>query len=275
MENLPQWLQDALDLLNNDVVKDYVRPILLAILVFFVGNAIINRIVKLIRRLIRDRGLDESLRGFLGDMVNFALKAALIIAVLGIVGIETTSLVAVLGAAGLAVGLALQGSLSNFAGGVMILIFKPFKVGDLIEGQGHLGHVQKISIFVTTLKTPDSKTVIVPNGPLSNGNITNYTTIGKLRVDLVVGIGYGEDIKKAREVIMAAMEADPKVLEDPAPSVSVLELGDSSVNLAVRPYATPADYWDVYFGITEKAKLALDEAGIEIPFPQRVVHQAK
>ncbi|MCI4666575.1 MAG: mechanosensitive ion channel [Bacteroidia bacterium] len=251
----------------------YVPKILLALLLLVIGNAIINRVVKLIRKIINDRGLDESLKGFLGDMVNFALKAALIIAVLGIVGIETTSLVAVLGAAGLAVGLALQGSLSNFAGGVMILIFKPFKVGDLIQAQGHVGHVQEISIFVTKLMTPDNKLVIIPNGPLSNGDITNFSSLGKLRVDLVIGIGYNEDIKKAREVIMAAMKSDPKVLEDPAPSVSVLELADSSVNLAVRPYATPADYWDVYFGTYENAKIALDEAGIEIPFPQRVVHE--
>ena len=147
-------------------------------------------------------------------------------------------------------------------------------MGDLIEGQGHTGFVKDINIFVTTIITPDSKTVIIPNGPLANDSITNYSTLDSLRVDLVVGVGYGENLAQARKVIMEVMESDPKVLKDPAPSVNVLELGDSSVNLAVRPFATVADYWDVYFGITEKAKIALDEAGIEIPFPQRVIHQA-
>ena len=169
--------------------------------------------------------------------------------------------------------MALQGSLGNFAGGVLILLFKPFKVGDLIEGQGHIGHVKSISIFVTKLLTPDNKIAIIPNGPLSNGDVLNYSEEGKLRVDLVCGISYDANIKQAKEVAMKVMQEDPKVLKDPAPSVNVLELADSSVNLAIRPYATPADYWDVYFGIQEKVKVALDEAGVEIPFPQMVVHR--
>lgn len=257
-----------------DLVNQYGVPLLKAILILVIGFWVIGWITRIVKKGLAKSKLDITLQKFIGDLVNILFKVVLFITVLDIFGVQTTSLVAILGAAGLAVGLALQGSLSNFAGGVLLLLFKPFKVGDLIETQGHLGHVRAISIFVTKLITPDNKIVYVPNGPLSNGDITNYSEDGKLRVDLVVGIGYGEDIKKAREVIMAAMESHPKVLKEPAPSVNVLELGDSSVNLAVRPYATPADYWDVYFGITEAAKIALDEAGIEIPFPQRVVHQA-
>ena len=218
------------------------------------------------------RDVDISLQKFLKDLLGILMKVALLIAVAGQLGIATTSFVAILGAAGLAVGLALQGSLANFAGGVLIMLFKPIKVGDLIEAQGYTGVVDAINIFVTTLNTPDNKRVFIPNGPLSNGSITNYSTIGKLRVDLVIGISYDADIKKAKSVIMEVMKNNPQVLQDPAPSVNVLELADSSVNLAVRPFATTADYWDVYFGVQEDAKIALDQAGIEIPFPQQVVH---
>jgi small conductance mechanosensitive channel len=207
-------------------------------------------------------------------MVSVLLKVAVLLAAAETAGFNTTSLVVIFGAAGLAVGLALQGSLANFAGGVMILLFKPFKVGDLITAQGHTGNVKEINIFVTTLLTPDNKTVIIPNGPLSNGDITNFTTDGKIRVDLVIGIGYGEDIKQARETLLTAMRNTPKVLASPEPSVNVLELADNSVNLAVRPWADPADYWDVYFGVTEACKEALDNAGIDIPYPQRVIHNA-
>ncbi len=249
--------------------------IVLALIALIIGFWVVGRITALVRRGLKARNMDPSLQGFLGGLVNILLKAAVFISVASMVGIETTSFVAILGAAGLAVGLALQGSLANFAGGVLILLFKPFKVGDLIEGQGHFGHVRDINVFVTKIETPDSKTVIIPNGALANGSITNLTEIGHLRVDLVVGISYGSNIQTARDVILKVMQEDPKVMKSPAPSVNVLELGESSVNLAVRPYATVDDYWDVYFGITEKAKIALDQAGIEIPLPQRVVHQAK
>jgi len=188
------------------------------------------------------------------------------------VGIQTTSFVAILGAAGLAVGLALQGTLGNFAGGVLILLFKPYKVGQLIEAQGHIGWVHEIQIFVTILTTPENKTVIIPNGAISNGNITNYSTLGKIRIDMVFGISYGSDIKKAKTVLENVMKEHPKALKDPAPFVGVLALGDSAVNLAVRPYSAPEDYWDVYFDVYEKGKIALDEASISIPFPQMDVH---
>ncbi|MEO0894889.1 MAG: mechanosensitive ion channel domain-containing protein [Bacteroidota bacterium] len=273
MEDLQQTISKGIEALVTNTIE-YAPKILLAIVVLVIGNAVIKRVNKLISKALDGRKLDEGLKRFLINIATVLLRAALIIAVLQMVGVETTSLLAILGAAGLAVGLALQGSLSNFAGGVMILLFKPFKIGDLITAQGHTGHVRDINLFVTTLETPESKTVIVPNAPLSNGDITNLTSLGKLRVDLVVGISYDADIKQAREVLMKVMEEDPKVMDNPAPSVNVLELADSSVNLAVRPYATPADYWDVYFGITEKAKIALDAAQIEIPYPQVVHHQA-
>lgn len=253
----------------------YAPKLVMAILTIIIGFWIANRIGRVISSALDKRGSDETLKNFLNSLVSTLLKVVVLISAASRLGIETTSFVAILGAAGLAVGLALQGSLSNFAGGVLLLLFRPFKVGDLIEAQGYTGVVKSINILVTSLETPDSKMVTIPNGPLSNGSISNYTTRGHLRVDLVVGISYGADIQQARNTILEVMKNDPKVLQDPAPSVNVLELADSSVNLAVRPYATVADYWDVYFGIQEKAKVALDQVGIEIPFPQRVIHQAE
>jgi len=191
------------------------------------------------------------------------------------VGVATTSFVAVLGAAGLAIGLALQGSLANFAGGVLIMLFKPFKIGDVVNAQGHTGSIEDVSIFVTRMVTPQNRLVIIPNGPLANGNIVNLTAKDFIRVDLTIGIGYGEDIKAARDVLMKVMNSHPKVLKDPAPSVNVKELADSSVNLLLLPYAKTADYWDITFDIQEQSKVALDKAGIEIPFPQRVIHKAE
>jgi small conductance mechanosensitive channel len=188
------------------------------------------------------------------------------------VGIQTTSFVAVLGAAGLAIGLALQGSLSNFAGGVLILIFRPYRVGDLIQAQGELGVVQEIQIFTTILLNPQNRRVIIPNGSIANGNIVNLSAEDSVRVDTTVGISYDADMKQAREVLMAAIIKIDGVLSDPAPTVAVSELGDSSVNLVVRPYCQPTDYWKVHFAVVEASKNALDAAGISIPFPQRDVH---
>lgn len=259
---------------GTDMLIDYAPRVILALITLFIGFWIIKRIVRLTRNALAHREMDQALQTFLGDLINVLLKVVLFISVAGIVGIETTSFAVIMGAAGLAIGLALQGSLGNFAGGVMILLFRPFKIGDLIDAQGYFGHVTAINIFVTTLLTPENKTVIIPNGPLSNGSVVNLSRVGNLRVDLVVGISYGADIRKARQVILEAMKNDPNILQDPAPSVNVLELGDSSVNLAVRPYATPANYWSVYFGTLENVKIALDANGIEIPFPQRVIHQA-
>lgn len=262
-EQIERYSQRAIEL-----TMEYAPKFVLALIVLVVGMWVINRMVDLMANLLDRRHIDKSLQPFLRSLVGIGLKIMLLISVASMVGIETTSFVAVIGAAGLAVGLALQGTLANFAGGVLILIFKPYKVGDLIEAQGHLGVVQEIQIFVTVLSTPDSKTVIIPNGAISNGNITNYTTKGMIRVDLVMGISYDSNIKTAKEVLLNVMQEHPKVMKDPAPFVGVVELADSSVNLAVRPHCAPAHYWDVYFDIYEAGKEALDAANITIPFPQ-------
>lgn len=267
MDKLNEYTDQAISM-----IMEYAPKVVMALVVLIIGLWIINRMVSLLGKTMQKRNVDESLQPFLKSMMSIGLKAMLIISVAGIVGIETTSFVAVIGAAGLAVGLALQGTLANFAGGVLIMIFKPYKVGDLIEAQGHLGVVEEIQIFVTILSTPESKTVIIPNGAISNGNITNYTTKGMIRVDLVMGIAYEASIKQAKEVLTKVMTDHPKVMKDPAPFVGVVELGDSSVNLAVRPHCDPAHYWDVYFDIYEAGKEALDAANISIPFPQLDVH---
>lgn len=254
------------------MLVEYAPKVLLALIVLWIGTQIIKWVVRLLDRSLEKKDTDISLRGFLKSLLSALLKVVLIISVIQMLGVATTSFVAIIGAAGLAVGLALQGTLANFAGGVLLLLFKPYKVGDLIEAQGELGVVKDIQIFVTTLLSPENKTIIVPNGAMANGNITNYSAEGRIRVDLSCGIGYGEDIRRAREVLMTVMKNDPNVLSDPAPSVTVSNLGDSSVDLAVRPWCKPEHYWDVYFGTLENGKIALDEAGVEIPFPQQVVH---
>ena len=215
----------------------------------------------------------ESLDKALDALQNHAgLKGLLLISVASMVGIATTSFVAVLGAAGLAIGLALQGSLSNFAGGVLILIFKPFKVGDLIEGGGHLGVVKEIQIFNTILTTADNRRVIIPNGVLSNNSLININVEPTRRVDFVFGIGYGDDIKKTKEILQRLADADSRVLKDPAPTIVLSELADSSVNFTVRLWVNTADYWGVYFDTHEAVKVAFDAEGISIPFPQQDVH---
>lgn len=257
------------------LIVTYGMKVVTAIIILLIGLWIIKRVVKLLNRVMEKREVNVSLRGFLSPLVSILLKVMLFISIAGMIGIETTSFIAVLGAAGLAVGLALQGTLANFAGGVMILLFKPFKVGDLIESRGHLGSVKEIHIFVTILLTPENKTVILPNAAVSSNDIVNYTTQGVIRVDMTFGISYESNIKTAKDALMKIIEAHPKVLKDPAPFVGVKELGDSSVNLAVRPYSKPADYWEVYFHVYEEGKLALDKAGITIPFPQVDVHMNK
>ncbi len=246
-----------------------------ALILLLVGLWVIKQVVKAVKKIIKKTDIDESLSGFLVSLLTWILKILLFISVLGQLGVATTSFVAIIGAAGLAVGLALQGSLANFAGGALILLFKPFKVGDLIEAQSAIGVVKEIQIFVTKILTPENKEVIIPNGALSNGNITNFSSTGHLRVDLTVGISYSDDIEKAKTVIMDTLMSDPKVLKSPAPTVAVGELADSSVNILVRPHATVANYWDVYFNSLQNVKVALDKAGIEIPFPQQVNHTAK
>ncbi|MBT8326384.1 MAG: mechanosensitive ion channel [Bacteroidia bacterium] len=248
---------------------EYIPKLALAIVTLIVGLWLVARITKFTRRMMETREVDVSLIPFVSGIVNIGLKILLIISVASMVGIATTSFVAVLGAAGLAIGLALQGSLGNFAGGVLILLFKPFKVGDLIESDGAIGTVQSITILNTILITPADNTAILPNGNVANNKILNYTKENNRRVDLEVGIAYHENVDKAKEVIEKALQGVPGVLENPKPFVSILNFGDSSVNLAVRPFCNSTDYWDVYFLANEAVKKALDNAKIEIPFPQR------
>ncbi|MGB0879877.1 MAG: mechanosensitive ion channel family protein [Polaribacter sp.] len=252
------------------VVIKHAPSVLSALAILVIGLFAINLIVKASRKLMSKGGIDITLQKFLGNLIGWILKALLFITVIAKLGVATTSFAAIIAAAGLAVGLALQGSLSNFAGGTLIMIFKPFKIGDLIEAQGVLGFVKEIEIFTTQLKTQDNKLAIIPNGVLSNGTILNYSAEGKIRIDLTFGVSYDADIKQTKEVIMNALTSHPKVLKDPLPTVGVSELADSSVNFAVMPWATVEDYWDVYFGVTENIKKALDEAGIEIPYPHQV-----
>lgn len=258
-----------------DLGIQYGTKVVLALATLIIGLWVIKIIMKGIKKALSKTEIDESLKGFVLNLIGWAFKILLFITALGQLGVKTTSFVAIIGAAGLAVGLALQGSLANFAGGALILLFKPFKIGDLIQAQDVTGVVKEIQIFVTKIITPDNKEVIMPNGALSNGNITNMSTTGNLRVDLTVGISYGDDIEKAKTVIMETLLKDPKVLKTPAPTVAVGELGDSSVNILVRPHATVDNYWDVYFSSLQNVKVALDGAGIEIPFPQQVNHTAK
>ncbi len=256
-----------------DFAYEYGPKLIGALLILIIGKWVIKMIIKAVERIFRTSNFDDSLKSFLKSMISVILNIILIITVLGMVGVEVTSFIAPLGAAGLALGMALSGTLQNFAGGVMLLLFKPFKVGDLIESQGYLGTVKEIQIFVTILLTPENKTVFLPNGAVSNNEITNYAAQGKIRVDLVVGISYNSSIDKAKEIIYGLMSNHKSIISDPAPFVGVLELGDSSVNLAIRSYTQPKDYWVVYFELLQQIKLALDDNGIEIPFPQRVVHQ--
>jgi small conductance mechanosensitive channel len=267
MENVDAYTTKFIEL-----VMAYAPKLVLAIITLVVGLWIIGLIAKLTRKSMEKTKADKTLIPFISNMVSWCLKILLFISVASMIGIATTSFIAVLGAAGLAVGLALQGSLANFAGGVLILIFKPYNVGDLIESQGHLGVVKEVQIFNTMLLSPSNKRIIIPNGAVSNGSIVNYSVEGLLRVDLVIGIAYESDIPKAKEVLHNAMADHQLVLKDPASNVAVSELADSSVNLVVRPWCKAADYWQVYFDITEAAKVGLESSGVTIPFPQRDVH---
>ena len=250
----------------------YGVKVLTALAIFIVGKWVANKISKIVQKVLAKNNADPAIEHFVGSLVSWALLIFVVIAALGQLGIQTASFVAIVGAAGLAIGLARQGSLANFAAGILILIFRPFKVGDFIEVAGVSGVVQKIQIFTTELNSPDNKKIIVPNGGVISGNITNYSANDTRRVDLVFGIGYGDDIDGAKAVLQAVVAAEAKVLKDPAPTVAVVELADSSVNLVCRPWVSSADYWDVYFNVTEAAKKALDAKGISIPFPQRDLH---
>ncbi len=264
MEALTAKLQEWITL--------YGLRVLGALAILIVGRIVAGIVKRVIEQVLAKARTDATLVSFVGHLSYWAMLVFVILAALNQVGVQTTSFIAVIGAAGLAVGLALQGSLANFAAGVLLIIFRPFKVDDLIEGAGVLGVVQEIQIFTTLLRTPDNKAVIVPNAKLTGDNIINYSRNGTRRVDLVIGVSYQDDILKVKRITEEVLAADERVLKDPAPTVAVCELADSSVNFAVRPWCRIADYWDVYFGITEKLKLRYDAEGITIPFPQQDVH---
>ncbi len=242
-----------------------------ALLVFIVGLYVTNVISRLVTKGLNKRGIDVSLQSFLGSLISGGLKVLLLISVAGMLGIQTTSFVAVVGALGLAVGLALQGSLSNFAGGVLLLVFKPFKVGDLIESCGQTGHVNEIQIFNTILLTPENKTVILANGAVSNGTIINYSRHGNLRVDITMAIAADSDIEKAKKVVLDTVLINQFVLKEPAASVNVLKVGDGMITLAIRPYATPAHYWDAFFSVQEDVRNGFAKNNIMGPTPTRII----
>ncbi|MCJ8319299.1 MAG: mechanosensitive ion channel [Colwellia sp.] len=263
---------ESLSLKAYELGLEYAPKLALAIVTLLIGLWVIRGITKLTQASMERSKVDPTLIPFMGSLTSWILKVLLFISVASMIGIATTSFIAVLGAAGLAIGLALQGSLANFAGGVLVMIFKPYKVGDLIESQGHLGVVKEVQIFNTILLSPQSKRIIIPNGAVSNGSIINYTAEGLIRVDLTIGVSYSADIDQTKAVLMDVLLANDKVLPEPAPFVGVSEMADSSVNFAVRPHCLPEHYWDVYFGINEAVKKALDKNAISIPFPQRDVH---
>ncbi|HKK05115.1 MAG TPA: mechanosensitive ion channel domain-containing protein [Gammaproteobacteria bacterium] len=248
----------------------YAPRLILAIVTLIVGLWVIRRFVAFIDKRLGAK--DPTLNSFLCGLVSIGLKVMLLISVASMVGIATTSFIAVIGAAGLAVGLALQGSLANFAGGVLILLFKPFKVGDAIEAQGFVGTVVEIQILYTVLNTFDNRRVVIPNGVLSNGSLTNITAYDTRRCDMSFGIGYGDDIDKAKAICKRLIEEDERALAEPAPVVVVGALGESSVDLTVRAWTKSSDLWPFYWDMQEKVKKAFDAEGISIPFPQRDVH---
>ena len=259
-----------------DLILFYGPKLVGAILVWVIGGIVIKTLVKTLGKLFVKRDVDPSLRPFLKGIVSALLKVMLVISVLGMLGIEMTSFIAILGAAGLAVGMALSGTLQNFAGGVMILIFKPFKNGDFIEAQGHAGVVAEIQIFNTILKTPDNKTIIIPNGGLSTSSMINYSEEKTRRVDWSFGIGYGDKTDDAKSVLIKLMSEDHRIMTIPEPPfVAVSELGDSSVNFAVRAWVKSEDYWDVFFSMNEKVYNTFDKEGLNIPYPQMDVHVHK
>ncbi|WP_035655775.1 mechanosensitive ion channel family protein [Flavobacterium filum] len=254
------------------VLMEYSPRLISALLIFLIGWYAIKIIKRVVTKIMIKREMEPTLSKFLADILIWTLKILLFVTVISRLGVENSSFVAIIGAAGLAVGLSLQGSLSNFAGGVLIIMFKPFKVGDFIEAQGVSGTVKQIQIFVTQLSTVDNQTIFVPNGSLSNNNIINYTYATTRRADLTIGISYSSNIKKAKELALEVMNNHPMVLKDPEPMILVRDLADSSINLAVRPWAKTEDFFVMRSDILEQIKLKFDENNIVIPFPQRDIH---
>ena len=255
-----------------EMLLAYTPRFLLALLVLIVGFWLINRVTRLLVKTLEKRAVDVTLKRFLESLIGILLKAILVISAASMVGIETTSFIAVLGAAGLAIGLALQGSLANFAGGVILLLFRPYKVGDYIETQGHSGTVNSIQIFNTVLKTPDNKTIIIPNGPISNGSIINYSTEPTRRCDMTFSAAYDDDVDTVMQSLTQLIDNDKRIFSAPAPQVLLGELADSAINFKVRMWVNSADYWGVFFDMQKAVKKSFDAQGISIPFPQRDVH---
>ena len=268
---------NSLDL--EKITDTYLIPwgisIVLAMVIFVTGRIVAKIVVAVVEKLLAKAKVDQILINFVSSILSVALLLIVIVAALDQLGVDTTSLIALMGAAGLAVGLALQGSLQNFAAGVMLIIFRPFKIGDFVDAGGTKGTVESIKIFNTILKTPDNREVIVPNGGIYNGTITNFSARATRRIDMVFGIGYDDDIRKAKDIIKGILESDERILKDPEPLVAVGELGDNSVNFNVRPWVNSGDYWPVFFDLNEKVKLIFDENGISIPYPQMDVHMDK
>jgi len=253
----------------------WIVDIVIALAIFFIGRWVTKQLIKLLERILRKSKVDDMLINFIASIANVILLLFVIVAALNQLGVDTTSLIALVGAAGLAIGLSLQDSLKNFAAGVMLIIFKPFREGDFVEAAGVSAVVEHIQIFNTVMRTGDNREVIVPNGAIYSGVITNFSARDTRRVDMVFGIGYDDDLLQAKEIINRILSEDERILADPAPTVAVGELADSSVNFNVRPWCKTADYWGVYGDVHEKIKLTFDAEGISIPYPQMDIHQHK
>ncbi len=267
---------DLQKFVDPEMVNTYLVPwslrIIMALVVFVIGRWVAKVVVRIIERMMKKARMDDMLTAFLGNILYTVLLLVVVIAALDQLGVQTTSLLAVFGAAGLAIGLALKDSLANFSSGVLLIIFRPFKVGDFIEAAGQSGVVEEVRIFSTVLRTGDNREIIVPNGHIYGGPIVNYSARATRRIDLVMGIGYDDDIRKAKQLIVEAFAADDRILKDPAPAVSVAELADSSINLNVRPWVNSAEYWNVRSDLLQNIKQSFDANGISIPYPQRDVH---
>ena len=282
-ETVSETVTETLSIIDKidvqQLIETYILPwginIVMALAIFLLGKFIVKMLVKLAKKIMVKAKVDNILVNFIASIINTILLLFVVIAALDQLGVETTSLIALIGAAGLAVGLALQGTLQNLASGVMLIIFRPFNDGDFVEAAGVSGVIETIGIFTTTMRTGDNREIIIPNGEIFGGTITNYSKRATRRVDMVFGIGYDDDIKKAKQLISKILDEDERILKEPAPLVAVAELADSSVNFNVRPWCKTSDYWDVYFDTHETIKLTFDAEGISIPYPQMDVHHEK
>jgi small conductance mechanosensitive channel len=270
METVQNWFID-----NQAMLLNFVINLLVALAIIFIGKFVANMIRNGVAKVMRHKGMDDAIISFISSLLYGMLFFIVIVAAVSHLGFNTSSLVAIVGAAGLAIGLALQGSLSNFASGVLLIVFKPFKSGDFIEVSGVAGIVENILIFSTQLRTGDNKTVIIPNGSITSGTITNYSTKPTRRIDLIIGVSYDADLAKTKALLLEITHADERVLKDPDVTVGVSELADNSVNFVVRPWVKSSDYWPTYFDLLQKIKVELDKAGIEIPYPQLSIHVNK